>query len=111
MSDTTKTVLLVAGAGVGVFVLLKVLQPSPVMANPVVPRQGSDVITLGSLVGVGKSFFDTFGTTKGTAPSVIDTPGGFYVTPTEAKNIADYNAQPGTQAGIYGLDYGPGITY
>lgn len=51
MSGTAKTVLIVAGAGVGVFVLLKVLSPAPLakpMANP-----GAG--TVQGLIGLGAS--------------------------------------------------------
>ncbi len=51
MSSTAKTVLIVAGAGVGVFVLLKVLSP------PSLPRQpaSSSAGTVQGLIGLGTS--------------------------------------------------------
>jgi len=113
VSGTVKTVLIVGGAAVGAFVLFKALAPSSAPKYKA-PRADTDLVTLSGLVGLGKGVFDSFGGSSGgsqsAAPAIIDTPSGFYLTPAEAKNVADYNAQAGTQYGIYGIDYGPGIT-
>ena len=61
MTGTAKTVLIVAGAGVGVFVLLKLLSPSPLAAaygrQP--PLTGAG--TVQGLIGLGNALKGIFG--------------------------------------------------
>jgi hypothetical protein len=55
---TTQTVLLVAGSAVGVFVLLKVMQPAPALAKPT--RAATDTISLNSIIGLGSTIAGFF---------------------------------------------------
>ncbi len=112
MSETTKTILIVGGVAVGVVVLFKALSPSPALAGGAKPPPKSitDSISVSGLVGLGTSLFNAFGggstaTGAAHAPVLIDSPAGFVATRDEWQNIADYNAQPGTQYGIAGVDY------
>ncbi len=103
---TTQTVLVVGGVAVGAFVLLKVLAPPPaVLAKP---KANTDTINVNSLIGLGGALAGLLGSSgSGSKPgaAVYDSPSGLVATRDEWQNIADYNAQPGTQFGIAGLDY------
>jgi hypothetical protein len=105
---TTQTVLVVGGVAVGAFVLLKVLAPPPAVLTKA--KANTDVVSLNSLVGLGGALASAFGGSSSSAGSktpaaVFDTPSGLAATKDEWQNITDYNAQPGTQYGIAGLDY------
>ena len=104
MNPTVKTVLIVGGVAVGVVLLFKVLSPSPAAAARPAPKP-TDAISLNGIIGLGTSLFSAFGGSSSGAPVLYDSPGGFVATREEWKNVADYNAQPGQQYGIAGIDY------
>ncbi len=111
MTGTVKTVLIVGGVAIGVVLLFKVLSPSPAAAAAGIKSGTSkptDIVSLSGIFSLGAAALGALGGGGGTSHStaaVYDTPGGLVATKDEWQNIADYNAQPGTQYGIAGLDY------
>ena len=70
MSTTAKTVLIVAGAGVGVFILLKVLSPSPAT----LPKQSnsSSAGTLQGLIGLAGGIKNLFSSSSSSSSGSIN---------------------------------------
>ena len=112
MDAGVKTALIIGGAAVGTYLVLKSLfPPVPRASSASLGSTGVPVLVQGLASGLESLFARQSSSSAGaggTAPSVIDTSRGFYVTPAEARNIADYDAQ-GTKDnpvyGIAGLDY------
>lgn len=106
MTSGVKIALIVGGTAVGAFVLLRMLAPSPTLPSGGA-KNNSDLTSIQGILGLGSSIFGAFGRSGGssTPAAVYDTPSGFVATKQEWQNIADYNAQPGDQYGIAGLDY------
>lgn len=98
---TTQTVLLVGGTALGAFVLLKLLAPpTPVVSKP---KASTDVVSLNGLIGLGTAVAG-FLSNRGSGEPPIS--GGHYdFGAAEQANIDAYNAQPGQQYGIAGVDY------
>lgn len=73
MSEGVKIALIVGGSAVGVFLLLKAMQPSSAAAKPA--RAPTDTISLNSLIGIGTSiagFFKGSGGSSSNEPTQAD---------------------------------------
>jgi len=97
VSDTAKTILIVGGAAVGVFVVLKLVAPSPAQQFAVAPKSNTDLITLGGLVGLGKGIFDSFKST----PVVNE---GTYRVDTEFNVVGNTLTDDKGKVLVYGTD-------
>jgi len=109
MSGTAKTVLIVAGAGVGVFVLLKVLQPSPLVRA--YNQQPSAAGTVQGLVGIGSALKGLFGSSSGSSSSslgsstISNVPGQYIFNSADTRQVGNELVDTATgQALVYGTD-------
>jgi hypothetical protein len=110
MSGTAKTVLIVAGIGVGAYVVAKLVAPKPatnlsVFGNSSAATAG---IAQGAIAGLAGLFTGNASSSSNPAPlPAYGTAGN--LTPAEVKQqdaqVGAYDAQPGTVYGIAGVDY------
>ncbi len=103
MSGTAKTVLIVAGAGVGVFVLLKALQPSPLR----VPPASSNAGTVNGLIGLASGLKGLFGGSGSSSSSstISNVPGQYIFNSADTKQVGNELIDTATgQPLVYGTD-------
>jgi hypothetical protein len=115
MTGTTKTVLIVAGVGVGAYVLLQLLKPSG--AKTVAPARTSlpsDVAFVSGLLQFGRSIFGETAPTNGPNQYGNAAPGSF--TPyapgaTSPGPFAPFDPNSEIDPSTGGVELDPGETY